>query len=171
MHFDFFNYTFSAVVSLVTAVFGLSYPLLIESIHKIDVKYNSIRLKNRFEKSEIYKNYNKLLRLSIFIAVFMPFMLAAFILYTAISYALITIQVAMLLLLIYLTFRLVEQVQLYNDPVRLMDNILSAATESDIYVVLDIMRYASKEFPDVYRQGMSWILDLITKANRNYGKV
>lgn len=171
MYFDFFNYTFSAVVSLVTAVFGLSYPLLIESIHKIDIKYGSIRLKNRFEESEIYKNYNTMLKLSVFIAVIMPFLLAAFILHTAISYVLITIQVALLLILIYLTFCLVEQIQMYNDPVRLMNDVLSTATESDIDVILDIMRYASKEFPDVYRQGMYWILDLITQANRNYGKV
>lgn len=170
MYFDFFNYTFSAIVSLVTAVFGLSYPLLIESIQKIDGKYRSILLKRRFEGSEIYRNYIFLLKISVFIAAFMPFILVAFIKYIALGYLLITIQVALLLLLIVMTIRLVEQIQLYNDPERLLNNILSNATKSDVSVVLDIMYYSSRMFPDVYRQGMSWILKMITQENLNYGK-
>lgn len=168
MYFAFFDNTFSAIVSLVTAVFGLSYPLLIESIQKIDFKYKSIRIKRRFEESDTYKSYNGLLVISVFVAIFMPFLLATVIKHAAIGYILLTIQMALLLLLIIMTIRLVKQIQLYNDPEELMDEILRNATKSDYMVVLDIMNYVSASFPEVYRKGMSWIMQMIIQENLNY---
>lgn len=170
MSFDFINYTFSAIVSLVTAVFGLSYPLLVESIQKIDVKYNSIRIKRRFEESDTYKSYNSLLIISVFVAIFMPFLLVAVINYIVMGYVLITIQTAMLLLLIVMTIRLVGEIQIYNDPDKLLDLVIKKSSKSDVMVVIDIMNYASTSFPEIYRKGMNWINELIIQENLEYEK-
>jgi hypothetical protein len=170
MQFDFLNYTYSAAVSLVTAVFGLSYPLLIESIQRIDKKYKSLVLKKRFENSITYRCYNGLLIISVFVAIFMPFLLASTILYTVVEYILITLQVALLLLLVCMTLCLVQKIQLYNDPESLLNEIVNNGTESDVKAVLDIMRYVSKDFPDTYRKGMDFIMKLIIKENVKHGK-
>ena len=45
--FDFVNYTYSGVLSIVSTLFGLSYPLVIGCIEKIDNKFNSTRLSER----------------------------------------------------------------------------------------------------------------------------
>lgn len=171
MCFDFFNYTFSAIISFVTAVFGMSYPLLIESIQKIDDRYHSRHIKSRFENSIIFNLFNKFLLLSVLTAVVIPFLLASAESNMLISYILISLQMTFLFVLIILTILLVKQIQLYNNPKKLLNYILQSATKRDLNAVIDIMNNASHwGAPDLYRQGMQWIFDLITEENVNNGR-
>lgn len=48
--FDFANYTYSGMLSIVSAVFGITYPLISSSIERIDEKYGSSMLTSRFSK-------------------------------------------------------------------------------------------------------------------------
>lgn len=172
MYFDFFNYTFSAVISFVTAIFGMSYPLLIESIQKIDDRYHSRHLKNRFEESFVFVLFDNYLIFSIIVSVVMPFLLAAAESQIHIRYILISIQIVMLIMLALITIWLVRQIQLYNDPERLMSYILQVATKRDYNIVIDIMKHVSKtEDPEIYKKGMQWISDWITEENMAYGKI
>lgn len=171
MYFDFFNYTFSAIISFVTAVFGMSYPLLIESIQRIDDRYHSRHIKSRFENSIIFNLFNIFLLSSVITAIIVPFLLAAAESNMLIRYTFISLQIALLLLLVVLTILLVKQIQLYNDPKRLMNYILQNATRKDLDAVIDIMNNASHwGYPDLFKQGMQWIIDLITEENVKNGR-
>ena len=172
MYFDFFNYTFSAAISFVTAIFGMSYPLLIESIHKIDDRYHSRHLKARFENSLVLKWYNSFLIFSVIVSLFIPFGLAATESMMPIRYIFISIQMVTLLLLVLLTISLVRHIQLYNNPRELMKYILQSATRRDLNAVIDIMKNISQgEDPDLYRKGMQWIIKIIREENLSYGRV
>ena len=46
--FDFVNNTYSGVLSILSTLFGLSYPLVIGCIEKIDDKFGSTKLSERF---------------------------------------------------------------------------------------------------------------------------
>lgn len=172
MYFDFFNYTFSAAISFVTAIFGMSYPLLIESIHKIDDRYHSRHLKARFEDSLVLKWYNSFLIISVITSPFIPFWLVAAESMSLIRHIFISVQMVTLLLLILLTIYLVRHIQLYNNPRELMEYILQSATRRDLNAVIDIMKNISQgEDPDLYRKGMQWIIKIIREENLSYGRV
>lgn len=48
MSWDFTNYTFSFLVSLIGTILGICYPLFLENIRKIDDQYQSTVLAKRF---------------------------------------------------------------------------------------------------------------------------
>lgn len=171
MYFDFFNYTFSSVISLVTAVFGMSYPLLIESIQKINDRYQSYDIKTKFEESVRFKGYNIVLVLSVLIAVIMPFLLMAAYSCKGISYALITIQVVLLFILVFFTLQLVDQIRLYNEPRKLMDLLIAEDNIANMNSVLDLTKYVSRSDYDLYRKGMAWMLGEFMKYNKAYGGI
>ena len=52
--FNFFSNTYSAVVTIFAAILGISFPLILQSIQRIDEKYDSAVLSNRFEDENIY---------------------------------------------------------------------------------------------------------------------
>lgn len=172
MYFDFFNYTFSAIISFVTAIFGMSYPLLVESINKLDEKYPSHHVKERFEESIVLKLFNSFLIMSVSTAIIIPFVLVALESNKLFSNLLISLQMMILSLLVFQTMFLIRQIQLYNNPRRLMNYILQTATKRDLNVVIDVIKSISKgEDLDLYKQGMQWIVNMITEENVNYGRV
>ncbi len=73
--FDFVNYTYSGVLSIVSTLFGLSYPLVIGCIEKIDNKFNSTRLSERFMNETIFKTFKTSLVINIILAVLFPFLM------------------------------------------------------------------------------------------------
>ena len=54
MIFDFTNYTFSGLLSILAALYGVGYPLIMQSIGRIYTQYDSTLLANRFTKEAIY---------------------------------------------------------------------------------------------------------------------
>ena len=61
MSWDFTNYTFSFLVSLVGTILGICYPLFLENIRKIDDQYQSTVLAKRFQEAPVFKLYRLLL--------------------------------------------------------------------------------------------------------------
>ena len=73
--FDFVNYTYSGIVSVLSALFGLSYPLLIGCIEKIDAKYGSTSLINRFKEESIFIKFKRLIVINLIVAILFPFLM------------------------------------------------------------------------------------------------
>lgn len=73
--FDFLNYTYSGVLSILSALFGLSYPLILGCVEKIEVKYHSTKLTARFLEEKAFKGFKVLLILNLVLAVVFPFMM------------------------------------------------------------------------------------------------
>ena len=70
--FDFLNTTYSGLSSILSALFGFSYPLVIGCIEKIDSKFGSTKLSERFQSEYSYKWFNILLVINLAMAVLSP---------------------------------------------------------------------------------------------------
>jgi len=73
--FDFVNYTYSGVLSILSTLFGLSYPLVIGCIEKIDDKFGSTKLSERFMNETSFRWFKISLVVNLVIAVIFPFMM------------------------------------------------------------------------------------------------
>lgn len=119
--FDFVNYTYSGVLSLLSALFGLSYPLILSCIEKIDTKYHSTKLSARFREEMVFKVFKFLLVLNLVFAILLPFLMDG----SHHSRYLIAIQCVAAVIMIYYAFRLFNRVMDYYDAGRLQDLILA----------------------------------------------
>ena len=77
MIFDFTNYTFSGLLSILASLYGVGYPLIVQSIGRIYNQYNSALLSRRFAKEPVYKAFQVLMIANMIVAVLAPFILQA----------------------------------------------------------------------------------------------
>ena len=73
--FDFVNYTYSGVLSILSTLFGSSYPLVIGCIEKIDDKFGSTKLSERFMSEISFKWFKTSLVINLVMAVVFPFLM------------------------------------------------------------------------------------------------
>ena len=74
--FNFFSNTYSAVVTIFAALLGISFPLILQSIQRIDEKYDSAVISDRFEDENIYNFFKWLLYIYAVIVCIVPFILS-----------------------------------------------------------------------------------------------
>lgn len=77
--FDFVNYTYSGVLSILSTLFGLSYPLVIGCIEKIDDKFGSTKLSERFMSETSFKWFKTSLVINLVMAVIFPFFMDGYV--------------------------------------------------------------------------------------------
>ena len=118
--FDFVNYTYSGVLSVLSTLFGLSYPLILSCIEKIDTKYHSTKLSARFLEERVFTLFKFVLILNLIIAVVIPFFMDG----CYHSRYLIALQCLAAVVMIYLAFLLFNKVMTYYDASKLQDQIL-----------------------------------------------
>ncbi len=119
--FDFVNYTYSGVLAVLSTLFGLSYPLILGCIEKIDVKYHSTKLSARFLEERSFVVFKYLLILNLVIALLFPFLMDG----NLHSRYLVAVQCGAAVALIYSAFRLFNQIMVYYDADKLQKQILS----------------------------------------------
>lgn len=73
--FDFLNTTYSGLLSILSALFGFSYPLVIGCIERIDSKFGSTKLSERFLRECSYKCFNILLVINLAMAILSPLLI------------------------------------------------------------------------------------------------
>lgn len=73
--FDFVNNTYSGVLSILSTLFGLSYPLVIGCIEKIDDKFGSTKLSERFMREFSFKLFKVTLVANLIMAALFPFLM------------------------------------------------------------------------------------------------
>ena len=112
MPFDFPNYTYSGLLSLISALFGIAYPLINSSISEIDKKYHSTLLATRLKNESTVKAFRILLILNLSLAVMIPFLMYG----SAYTYIYIIIQGVFTALMIASTFCLFHTISSYGDP-------------------------------------------------------
>lgn len=110
--FDFTNYTFSGLLALVSAVFGISYPLILDSIARLDEKYGGTIIMQSFLHEKRYLIFRWLLVINLLIAVVVPFVLYVY----SVNHALLVSQTAAVILLIFSSFTLYQLILEYQVP-------------------------------------------------------
>lgn len=159
MTFDFTNYTFSGLLSVLAALYGIGYPLIIQSIERIYSQYDSSLLSNRFTKEHIYKAFQVLLVFNLIFAVSVPFLLHA----EWCPFVTIIIQVVLLVLLMGTTFMLFQLMIKYGNAGKLLEHIRGdQIDESNVLDILDLAIYAdSKNNHELFVDCMSDVYQYI----------
>ena len=119
--FDFANYTYSGLLSLISALFSIGYPLIMDSINRIDAKYSSTLLTAKLQKEMVFFCFRTLLVVNLILAVLIPFMMYG----SNISYLYIIAQAIAAIALITTTFCLFHIIMLYSNPTKFCDYIWS----------------------------------------------
>ncbi len=110
--FDFTNYTYSGLLSLVSAVFGISYPLILDSIARLDDKYGGTIITQGFLHEKRYRIFRWLLIINLIMAVTVPFVLYVY----SDNHALLVSQTAAVVLLMFSSFVLYQLILKYQIP-------------------------------------------------------
>lgn len=158
--FDFEYHTFSCVVSMVAAILGMASPFLLQSIERIDTKYDSALLVRRFKHEWGYRCFQLMLWLSITNVLIPPFLLAG-VDSVPIQYAIICIQLLLLLWLMLSVLVLTRLILVYHVPRDLLRRYIEQGSRNLLLEIFDICRYASDhEESDTFNKGMGEIARL-----------
>lgn len=139
MEFTFTDYTFSGLLSILAALYGVGYPLIIQSIEKISAQYNSSYISERFTKEGIYLLFQGFLILNMAFAVATPFLLHS----GWNNVLFLTLQAVLLVLLVGQTFLLFNLILKYSNGAKLLKHIEGLQIDKhNIYQIFDLAVYA-----------------------------
>lgn len=163
---DFTSVTYSGILSILAALFGMGYPLIMQSISRIYSLYDSARLSQRFTSENVYKWFQFIMGSNLVLAICTPFTLK----FTCISgVVLVSIQTLLLTALIWVTYRLLNLMIVYGNADKLFYRIDSGKVDSeDIKDIFDIAIYSDmKNNALLYSSAMCSVFNYI----REHGKV
>lgn len=109
--FDFTTETFSSLISIFSAVIGLGYPVLLQSIQRIDEQYCSVRLAYRFQQEISFKFFQFILFSNIIISILSPFVI--YLLPVDFSNYVVSVQTVFILALLLCSFNLFNIIRIY----------------------------------------------------------
>ena len=162
MDFDFIDSTYTALLGLFAAVFGIGYPLIIQAMGEIDKRYDSTLLLKCFEGESNFKKFNRILLICIFFAVTTPFALYLANGTTWIQAINMMVVSIAFLRLIIASIELYKLFLAYYHPSELYD-ILTTKSDKKYLEILDLAFYAAKkENLNLYYACMSFIGDFAT---------
>lgn len=118
--FDFVNYTYSGILSIIAALIGLGCPLIIGRIEDIDNRYKSTLLTSRFKRESSFIFFMVMMIANTLITIILPFVLD----YSTNARLWIALQSIFVLLLLVSLFVLFYDMLNYLDPQKLQKRIL-----------------------------------------------
>ena len=153
MMFDFTNYTFSGILSILAALYGVGYPLIIQSIRSIYNQYESNLLSLRFSNEPVYIVFQILMIVNMVIAVFAPFLLQA----GWFNQVVITVQAVLIVALIGCSILLFQLILLYSNAGELLKRVENGHIDrNNVMDILDIAIYADAQHNmDLYMKSLS----------------
>lgn len=114
--FEFINNIYSGLISVLSTLFGLAYPLILGCIEKIDGKYGSTKLTDRFKNENVFICFKNWLVVNLIVAVLFPFLMDE----CSFSRWLIAIQCICVIWMVFYAFRLFALIMQYYDAKELM---------------------------------------------------
>lgn len=142
MSFDFTNYTFSGLLSILASLYGVGYPLIVQSIGSIYKQYNSDLLSRRFSKEPVYKWFQILMVVNMAIAITAPFILQA----GWFNQLVITVQAICIVALVGSSVMLFQLILLYSNAGELLKRLEgSQIDKNNVMEILDIAIYADAQ--------------------------
>lgn len=161
MIFDFTNYTFSGLLSILASLYGVGYPLIVQSIGRIFNQYNSALLSRRFAKEPVYKAFQVLMIVNMVAAVLAPFILQA----GWMNQLVITIQAIGIVLLIGCSIMLFKLILLYSNAEELLKRVEGGRIDkNNVMELLDLAIYADGQHNlDLYIKSLSGVFSYINQ--------
>lgn len=159
MSFDFTNYTFSGLLSILASLYGVGYPLLVQSIGSIYKQYDSDLLSRRFSKEPVYKWFQILMVINMAVAITAPFVLQA----GWFNQIIITVQAICVVALIGSSVMLFQLILLYSNAGELRKRLEgNKIDKNNVMEILDIAIYADAQHNiDLYVKSLSSVFSYI----------
>ena len=162
--FEFSNNAFALALSVFTAIVGLSYPLLLQAIQRIDEKYRSPRIVKMLLNESIYRFFHRFIFVSIVFGLASPFVLELLGDCCALTIVWVAIHTLVTLILLTSTITLVQTILTYYCADDLLNYIkgiqegkqaANERRESYLLETFDIAKYAvGIDDEKIYRQSM-----------------
>ena len=176
MGWDFTNYTFSFLVSLIGTILGICYPLFLENIRKIDDQYQSTVLAKRFQEAFVFKAYRFLLIAAIIISFLAPFIMLISD-NIIVNVGVETVHCLFVLALVFIMLYMFRVIQTYYNPDDLsrllFENSKSQHLPVDrelLMASLDLMRYScERNNMDVYMRCKDYPVTMAMAEQKKVG--
>lgn len=140
--FDFTNYTFSGLLSILASIYGIGYPLIIQTIKSIYNQYNSDLLSCRFSKEPVYKVFQILMMANMVVAILSPFLLQS----GWFNQVVTTAQAILVVALIGCSIMLFQLILLFSNAGELLKRVEGEQIDkNNVMEILDIAIYADAQ--------------------------
>lgn len=123
--FEFSNNTVSLLISVFSVIVGMTYPILLQAIQRIDEQYRSSRLSNMLTREPKFKHFQWLVAISIAFAFASIFVLQMIDGYYVLVLGWVSIHSIVTLMLLRATLSLVYLILTYYNPNDLLNHIQS----------------------------------------------
>lgn len=163
--FDFTNYTFSGLLSILASIYGIGYPIIVQSIRSIYNQYASKLLSHRFSKEPIYIAFQMLMIVNMIVAVLAPFLLQS----DWHNQIVITLQAVLMVALIGCSIMLFQLILLFSNAEDLLDRVVGRQIDrNNVMEILDIAIYADAQHNvDLYFKSLNHVYSYIIHQQDN----
>ena len=167
MNWDFTNYTFSFLVSLIGTILGVCYPLFLENIRKIDDQYQSTVLAKKFQEALVFNVYRMLLIASIIVSFLAPFVMLISD-NVVVNIGIETVHCLFVLALVLVMLYMFKFIQTYYNPDELSKLLFEHFDSQSLPVKrellmasIDLMRYScERNNMDVYQKSKGYLINM-----------
>ena len=122
-HFEFSNNALSLLLSVFSVIVGMTYPLLLQAIQRIDEQYRSSRITKMLKEEKVFRLFQWLVTISIAFAFISIFILQLLDDCPTLTIVWVTIHTLLTWLLLVTTILLVYTIMTYYNPDELLDRI------------------------------------------------
>ena len=122
-HFEFSNNAISLLLSVFSVIVGMTYPLLLQAIQRIDEQYISSRITKMLKEEKVFRLFQWLVTISIAFAFISIFILQLLDDCPTLTIVWVTIHTLLTWLLLVTTILLVYTIMTYYNPDELLDRI------------------------------------------------
>lgn len=121
--FEFSNNAISLLLSVFSVIVGMTYPLLLQAIQRIDEQYRSSRITKMLKEEKVFRLFQWLVTISIAFAFISIFILQLLDDCPTLTIVWVTIHTLLTWLLLVITILLVYTIMTYYNPDELLDRI------------------------------------------------
>lgn len=122
-HFEFSNNAISLLLSVFSVIVGMTYPLLLQAIQRIDEQYRSSRITKMLKEEKVFRLFQWLVTISIAFAFISIFILQLLDDCPTLTIVWVTIHTLLTWLLLVTIILLVYTIMTYYNPDELLDRI------------------------------------------------
>lgn len=154
--FDFYSGSYGLFTSLFAAIFGMSFPLILQCIQRIDEKYDSSVVSNEFDKEPSYKLFKWLLFPYIILVCASPLLLGKWANNQILSYAFQCLMLVYMLVISVVMVFLFKRITIYYNFEKFIRTYNVRQPSKDALLCFDLAKYALKKgYQELYIEAMS----------------
>ena len=153
--FDFYAGSYGFYTGLFAAIFGMSFPLILQCIQRIDEKYDSSVISQVFDNEPSYKLFKVFLFFYIICACASPLLLAKFSANVGVSYIIHCLMLLYILVISVVMVFLFRRITVYYSIEKLVKDLKISNPKIDVLVSFDLAKFASKKgYQEIYIEAM-----------------